>query len=263
MRTVDPSDLTREPFKTIRPQLESVRKPTRPRLVDLYDVFGGILYILKGGIQWRMLPGDVPNWRTIHEYCQIWSKPGPSGEPSLLEPVMAAPVIAVRTPDSRSPQTSLIIVDAPSVKNADTAAETGSEADKIGSVIKRPLAVATQGLPPAIPVTTANINDRAAALDRFQPHPESLSSVALVLVAGGYTGDSFAEAVQAGLEAMVEVVTRSALHQLVVRPKRWVVERSFAWLEQCQRLWQNCERHLNTSLQLVVLTFRSLLLKKF
>ncbi len=66
-----------------------------------------------------------------------------------------------------------------------------------------------------------------------------------------------------GLEATVEVVTRSALHQLVVRPKRWVVERSFAWLEQCRRLWQNCERHLNTSLQMVVLAFLSLLLKRF
>ncbi|MDR2978810.1 MAG: transposase, partial [Rickettsiales bacterium] len=61
----------------------------------------------------------------------------------------------------------------------------------------------------------------------------------------------------------VEVIKRSELHTFVVLPKRWVVERSFAWLEKCRRLWKNCEQKLNTSLQMIVLSFISLLLRRF
>ena len=78
----------------------------------------------------------------------------------------------------------------------------------------------------------------------------------------GYTGKPFATAVQGLLRASVEVVKRSELHTFVVLPKRWVVERSFAWLEKCRRLWKNCERKLNTSLQMVVLAFTVLILKR-
>ena len=84
-----------------------------------------------------------------------------------------------------------------------------------------------------------------------------------VLVDGGYTGKPFATAVQGLLgAASVEVVKRNELHTFVVLPKRWVVERSFAWLEKCRRLWKNCERKLNTSLQMVVLAFTVLILKR-
>ena len=83
-----------------------------------------------------------------------------------------------------------------------------------------------------------------------------------VLVDGGYTGKPFATAVQGLLGAAVEVVKRNELHTFVVLPKRWVVERSFAWLEKCRRLWKNCERKLNTSLQMVVLAFTVLILKR-
>ena len=78
----------------------------------------------------------------------------------------------------------------------------------------------------------------------------------------GYTGKPFATAVQSLLGASVEVVKRNELHTFVVLPKRWVVERSFGWLEQCRRLWKNCERKLNTSLQMVVLAFAVLILKR-
>ena len=89
-----------------------------------------------------------------------------------------------------------------------------------------------------------------------------LSQVQNVLVDGGYTGKPFATAVQGLLGAAVEVVKRNELHTFVVLPKRWVVERSFAWLEKCRRLWKNCERKLNTSLQMVVLAFTVLILKR-
>ena len=153
-------------------------------------------------------------------------------------------------------------MDSQSVKNTDTAGHKGYDAGKKVSGIKRHIAVDTQGLPHGIHVTTADVTDRAGALAMFDRRRDDLSLVRNVLVDGGYTGKPFATAVQGLLGASVEVVKRNELHTFVVLPKRWVVERSFAWLEKCRRLWKNCERKLNTSLQMVVLAFTVLILKK-
>ncbi len=91
---------------------------------------------------------------------------------------------------------------------------------------------------------------------------ENLSEVQNILVDAGYTGEKFATQIKDIIGATVEVIKRSELHIFAVLPKRWVVERSFAWLEKCRRLWKNCERKLNTSLQMVVLAFTALLLKR-
>ena len=153
-------------------------------------------------------------------------------------------------------------MDFQSVKNTDSAEQKGYDAGKKVSGIKRHIAVDTQGLPHAIHVTTANVTDRAGALAMFDQRRDGLSLVQNVLVDGGYTGDPFAAGVQSLLGASVEVVKRNEMHTFVVLPKRWVVERSFAWLEKCRRLWKNCERKLNTSLQMVVLAFAALILKR-
>ena len=87
-RKAYPSDITKEQFNNILPMLESMRKRTRPRTIDLYDVFCALLYILKSGCQWRMLPSDFPKWRTVHSYFQIWSKKKNKKTPSCLEDVL-------------------------------------------------------------------------------------------------------------------------------------------------------------------------------
>jgi transposase len=99
--------------------------------------------------------------------------------------------------------------------------------------------VDTQGLPHAVAVTTAEVTDRDGALgaiDRCKPNLEWVESL---LVDGGYTGQPFADGVMARIEATVQVVKRNELHAFVVLPKRWIVERSSAWLEKCRRLWKN------------------------
>jgi transposase len=87
MRKTYPSDVTREQFERIRPLLESARKKTKPRTLDLYDVFCGLLYVLKSGCQWNMVPEGFPNYRSIHYYFKIWSKQTAS-QPSILERVL-------------------------------------------------------------------------------------------------------------------------------------------------------------------------------
>lgn len=95
-------------------------------------------------------------------------------------------------------------------------------------------------------LTTADVTDRAGAIDMVRYYcseTENLNLVQKVLVDGGYTGDNFANAIKEELpNAEVEVVKRNELHTFVVLPKRWIVERSFGWLDKCRRLWKNCER---------------------
>jgi transposase len=168
-----------------------------------------------------------------------------------------------RIKDGRNGKTSFCIIDAQSVKNTDTAKNKGYDAGKKVSGIKRHIAVDTQGFPHAIHITTANVTDREGALLMFKAGKDNLINVENILVDGGYSGDKFAAAVNEILSATVEIAKRNELHKFTVLPKRWVVERSFGWLEKCRRLWKNCERELNTSLQMVVLAFIALIVKRF
>ena len=148
------------------------------------------------------------------------------------------------------------------MKNTDTAQAKGYDAGKKVSGIKRHLAVDTNGLPHAIEVTTADVNDRDGAMLLLLLNDDTLSGVVNILVDGGYTGEPFSQRVHTIIGATVEVAKRNELHKFVVIPKRWVVERSFAWLEKCRRLWKNCERYLHTSQQMIVLAFVALLLRR-
>jgi transposase len=148
------------------------------------------------------------------------------------------------------------------VANTDTAKHKGYDAGKKVSGIKRHIGVDSQGLPHFIEVTTAEETDRRGALAGIERHRETLANVTAVLVDGGYRGKPFAEGVRRLLGAEVQVAKRNELHTFAVIPKRWVVERSFAWLGKCRRLWKNCEKSLNSSLQMVNLAFLRLMLYK-
>jgi transposase len=87
MRKKYPSDISREQFEKIRPVLENAKKKTKPREIDLYDSFCALLYILKSGCQWRMLPSDFPKWQNVYAYFKIWNKKKDDKE-SILEEVL-------------------------------------------------------------------------------------------------------------------------------------------------------------------------------
>ena len=103
-RKIYPSDVTREQFVRIQPILESVRRQTKPRTLDLYEVFCAVLYVLRGGCQWRMLPEGFPKWRSVHAYFQLWSEER-DGQPSILETVLKKLVRVVRTNNGRTENT--------------------------------------------------------------------------------------------------------------------------------------------------------------
>ncbi len=133
------------------------------------------------------------------------------------------------------------------------------------SGIKIHIGVDTTGRPHALWVTTANINDRDGAIAMVEMGIRNLGSVIKVMCDGGYTGEEFALEVKEmlGEDVEVEIVKRSELHTFKVLPKRWVVERCFAWLDNYRRLWKNCERKIYTTLQMVTFAFATILLKRY
>ncbi len=161
-------------------------------------------------------------------------------------------------------KSSLLIVDAQSVKNTDSAEGKGYDAGKKISGIKRHIIVDTQGFPHAFAVTPANVTDRKGALLAFEHNKEELTEVKNILCDGGYSGKPFADGVKAvlGEEVTVQVVKRNELHTFAVIPKRWMVKRSFARLDKQRRLWKNCERKHNTALQFMILSFVTILLRR-
>ena len=143
MRHKYPSDIHRELFEEkVWPVLQKARKRTKPINVDVYDVFCGILYVLKSGCQWRMLPSDFPKWRTCYDYWQKWSAKQ-NNDLSLLEEALKKCGRGHTTRPwealgglGRDAQTRFLIIDAQSVKNTDTAEEKGYDAGKKVSGIK-------------------------------------------------------------------------------------------------------------------------------
>ena len=160
-------------------------------------------------------------------------------------------------------QTSFVIIDSKSIKNTDTAKEKGFDAGKKVSGIKLHLAVDILGLPQAMHITKADVTDRNGAIEMFITTSDNLTKVQNMLVDSGYSGEKFASAVKKILLCSVEVIKKSDLHNFKVMPKRWIVERTFAWLEKNRRLWKNCERKLSTSKQMTVLALLTLILRRF
>lgn len=158
---------------------------------------------------------------------------------------------------------SLLIIDAQSIKNSSSAKLKGYDAGKKVSGIKLHIAVDSLGLLNQIHITKANKTDRDGAIEMFEKTIHSNDNLEKVLVDGGYTGEKFANKIQELLKAKVEVAKRSELHTFKVIPKRWVVERTFSWLEKCRRLWRNCEGLISSSVGMVRIALLRVLLKRY
>ena len=129
MRRTYSSDITREQFALIAEDLERVKKTTRPRKVDLYEIFCAILYLLKSACTWRDIPGDFPSWRNVRYYYEVWTYKGNDGF-SVLDYVMAKLVDAERYDSGRNPTPSMLILESKTIQNADTAEEKGYDGGK-------------------------------------------------------------------------------------------------------------------------------------
>ena len=134
------------------------------------------------------------------------------------------------------------------------------------SGVKLHIGVDILGLPHMLLITSANITDRNSAIEMLSYYSAKLDRLIRlqkILVDGGYSGEEFADAVWAICGAEVEVAKRNELHKFAVIQKRWVVERSFGWLDKCRRFWKNCERLTHNTLQLISMAFIRIIANRY
>lgn len=257
-----PSDVTADEWALVKPLIPPARRGGRRREVDVRDVLNGILYVLSTGCQWRYIPKDLPPRSTLHDYLQRWDYDG------TLAKIHYTLYQKCREKTDREASPTACIIDSQSVKSTEKGGSTidphGYDAAKKIKGKKRHILVDTCGLLMHAVVHPADIPERdggvlvLATLFGLYPFLKKL------FADGGYQGPQFrAQLAQLLPQLSVEIVKRSdAAKGFEVLPRRWVVERTFAWLNRCRRLAKDFENLNRTALVFLRLASIRLMLRK-
>jgi putative transposase len=251
-----PTDLTDRQWQCIMPLIPPAKLGGRPRSVDMRAVINAILYIVVTGAQWRMLPKDYPKWQTVYHYFWQWRA---DGTWQRLHDTLRA---EVRRRAGRHKHPTAGCVDSQSVKTSAVAAERGFDKGKQVNGRKRHLLVDTLGLLLAVAVTAASVSDPAGARLLFGRLGGATKKLRKVWVDGTYRG-KLVDWVAEHLWFVLQPVLRSDdMKGFVVLPRRWVVERTLAWLTQCRRLSKDYERLSSSSEAMIYIAMTRLMLRR-
>jgi putative transposase len=239
-----PTDLNDTEWAQIAPYLPEPSLIGRPPKYTWREILNGIFYVVKNGCVWRALPHDFPAWQTVYYYLALFRRTG------VWEQLNQVINQAVRKKEGRKPKPSAMIVDSQSAKSAEGGEQRGYDGGKKVSGRKRNLVVDTLGLVVLAKVTAANVQDVHAGkqvLSNLAQKPEVLSRLQKIFADGGYRGE-LVEWVSEELHAILEIVLKlSDQKGFQVLPKRWVIERTFAWISRYRRLARDYERLAATS----------------
>jgi len=251
------TNLTDKQWQVIKNMLDPKE---RFRKYSLRSVFDGILYIVKTGIQWRMLPSDFAPWQTVYYYFSKWKNDG------SLEEIFDTLRGLVRCLCSRNKTPSIGIIDSRSVKTSHHIdKDRGIDGNKKIKGRKEHIVVDTLGLPMAVKVHPANIHDSVGAEQVFDSMRYKFPRLKRILADGGYRGETVRSTVRKLLECELTVVLRSDKVKDIFAPvpKRWIVERTFSWLENFRRLTIDYEYRADTHEAMVQIAAIKLFLNKF
>lgn len=232
-----PSDLTDAQWALIAPMV-AVRPGGRPPIHSRRRIVDAILYLNRTGCSWRQLPHDFPPWDTVYWYFQTWNEAG------VTDRIHDALRAAVRDADGRDPMASAGMVDAQSIKGADTVGKDsrGYDAGKKVTGRKRHVVTDTLGLLVVVLVTAASVQDRDGGRRVLAKAKVAMPSIALVWADGGYAGKLVAWVAQR-CRILLQIVRKpEGQRTFEVLPRRWVVERTLSWLVRCRRLGRDYER---------------------
>ena len=251
-----PTDLTDEQWAKLKPHLPTEKRRGAPRTVDLREIINALLYLVHTGCQWRMLPHDLPPWRTVYQYFQDWRNDG------TWEKLNRDLRIEVRQSIGKEGEPSAAIMDSQTVKSTETSGSRGYDAGKKINGIKRHVLVDTVGMLLCMVVTTADVQDRDGARTLLEKAKGKFPRLQKIWADGGYAG-LLIEWVKTLCSWVLEIVKRSdPIHKFVVLPKRWIVERTFGWLNRSRRLSKHYERYAESGEAMVYITMIHLMTKR-
>ena len=252
-----PSDVSDDEWALVAPYLTLLPEGSLQRTHPLRDVFNGLRYIVKTGAPWRWMPNDLPPWEIVYQQARRWLNAG------CFEALAEDLRVILRLAAGRSAQPKAAIIDSRTLRSTP---ESGARAAYGGAKRKKGsklhLAVDTLGHLLALHVTPANADDRAEVgriAKAIQAATEE--SVEIAFVDQGYTGEKPAAAAAEHGIALEVVKLPEAKRGFVLLPRRWVVERSFAWATRFRRLVKDYERCAQTLADLHLVAFTCIMLK--
>jgi putative transposase len=267
-----PTDLTDTAWHIIAPLLPASDKPGRPRKYSWRDILNAVFYVLRTGCPWRCLPHDLPNWKTAYHYLRAWRQDGTWKR--LHDRLRERLRVAV----GREAQPSAGIIDSQSVKTTGVGGERGDDGAKQIKGRKRHLLVDTQGLVLTVTVHPADVMDRDGVALLLPPAhiKAAFPRLTHVWLDAAYNGkDKGQEWIEQHLGWTTQVVKPPPRRVLVaaeveptsrpaftVLPRRWVVERTFAWLGQNRRLSKDYERVCETGEALMYAAMTRLMVRR-
>lgn len=262
------SDISDAEWALLAPLLPSAKPGGRPRTTELREVVNALFYLLRSGGAWRLLPHDFPPWQTVYDYFRRWRQPG------LWEQIHTTFRRRVREQAGREPDPSAAIIDSQSIKTTDRGGEHGYDGGKKINGRKRHLLVDTLGLVLKVKVHAADIMDRDGAKLLLGPLKQSFAQVGKLWADMGYRG-RICEWLHTHLGWQVEIVQRPRkwgrypvdvapppMPAFTLLPRRWVVERTFAWLGRYRRLSKDYEYLTSSSEAMIYAALSRLLLRR-